>query len=223
MGIRNRMVWGAFLLLLLAPGLALGEENRWEERIQKFEKEDAENPPDKGGILFLGSSSIVMWKTDAAFPDLAVINRGFGGSQIADSIHFAHRIAIPYAPRIIVFYAGDNDIAVGKSAETVFEDYKTFVGLIHEALPETRIVFVAIKPSIARWGLVGEMRKANALIRDYGAGKDLLDYLDVDTPMLGADGKPRKELFIKDGLHMTPEGYRLWNGLVRPFIEKKGG
>ncbi len=178
--------------------------------------------PQTGEILFIGSSSIVMWKTAQAFPELNVINRGFGGSQIADSIEFAHRIAIPYKPRIVVFYAGDNDIAAGKSAERVFGDYKAFAKIIRDALPKTRIVFVAIKPSIARWNLVGTLREANALIQKHTEGKALLDFVDIDTPMLGSEGKPRPELFVHDGLHLSAKGYEIWNAQLRPYLDARG-
>lgn len=197
------------------------EENRWEEAIQAFEKRDSENPPPKGEILFIGSSSIRMWNTDKDFPDLNVINRGFGGSQTADSVAFAHRIALPYEPRIVVLYAGDNDISYGKSPETVLEDTKTFFGIVHEALPETRIVYVAIKPSILRWKLVDKMRAANALIRSHAETDARIDFVDIDTPMLGEDGKPREELFIADGLHLSREGYDLWNSIIGPYLTEK--
>ncbi len=143
------IIYTVFLGLIFS--VASAEESRWEKTIQAFEKRDAENPPPKNGILFIGSSSIRMWNTDADFPELNIINRGFGGSQTADSVEFAHRIAIPYAPRLIALYAGDNDIAVGKTPSQVLEDTKTFFQLVHKSLPQTRIAYVAIKPSLARW------------------------------------------------------------------------
>ena len=208
-------------LIFIAPAI-FADESPWEETIRGFEQRDAKDSPQTGEILFIGSSSIVMWKTAQAFPELKVINRGFGGSQIADSIEFAHRIAIPYKPRIVVFYAGDNDIAAGKSAERVFADYKTFTKIIHDALPKTRIVFVAIKPSIARWNLVDTMRKANALIQKHTEGNSLLDFVDIDTPMIGAGGKPRPELFVRDGLHLSAKGYEIWNAQIRPYLDAGG-
>ncbi len=199
------------------PGQAA---NRWEKHIQRFEQRDAQQFPPQGGVLFLGSSSIVGWDLNKWFPDLEAINRGFGGSQISDSIHFADRIAIPYKPRVIVFYAGDNDIASGKSPDRVAADFQRFIAKIHASLPKTRIVYVAIKPSIRRWALVGKMRQANQSIRKLCEGDERLVFLDVDTPTIGADGKPKAELFRSDGLHLNAAGYRLWSDLVRPYVEK---
>lgn len=207
------------VLTILCTSAAFGaEEGRWEKTIQAFEQKDAENPPPKGEIVFVGSSSIRMWKTDQDFPGLTVINRGFGGSQTADSVEFAHRIVLPYEPRIVVLYAGDNDIAAGKAPEEVFEDTKAFFQLVHEALPKTRIAYVAIKPSILRWNLVDKMRAANLLIREYTETDNRLEFVDIDKPMLGEDGKPREELFIQDGLHLSRAGYDLWNSVIRPYL-----
>jgi len=193
-------------------------ENRWEPKIRQFEEQDQVKMPPADGILFVGSSSIVGWDVARWFPDLPVINRGFGGSQIADSVHFADRIVVPYRPRVIVFYAGDNDVASGKGPGRVLADYRRFVEKVHAALPQTRIVFVAIKPSLRRWHLVDTMREANRRIREVAEEDDRLVFVDVDAPMLGDDGKPRAELFKKDGLHLSDEGYKLWSSLVRPHL-----
>jgi len=194
---------------------------RWEATIRRFEEAAQKLPPPRQGILFIGSSSIRGWKLEASFPGLPVINRGFGGSQVADSVEFAGRILIPHEPRVVVIYAGDNDIAAGKSPEQVAADYRAFVKKVHAALPKTRIVYIAIKPSIARWNLVESLRKANALILSETKQDERLAYVDVDRPMIGADGKPRPELFVKDGLHLSPAGYKLWASLVRPHIAEK--
>ena len=195
---------------------------RWEKHIRAFEARDKKSPPPKGEILFVGSSSIVGWNTKKWFPDLKTINRGFGGSDVSDSLHFADRIILPYRPRTIVLYAGDNDIARGKSPQRVLADYKALVAKVHAALPRTRIVFVPIKPSLARWKLVGKMREANALIRAVTEADERLGYVDIDTPMIGADGRPRGELFKKDGLHLNEAGYKLWSSLLRPHLKTPG-
>ena len=167
----------------------------------------------------MGSSSIRGWDTKKYFPKIQTIQRGFGGSQICDSFEYAGRIILPYQPRVIVVYAGDNDIAGGKSPQRVLEDYTALVRRIHDDLPKTRIVFIAIKPSIARWRLVGKMRQANALIETFTKTDPRLRYVDIDRPMIGEDGKPRKELLQRDGLHLTHEGYVLWSSLVRPHLD----
>ena len=214
-----RGVIAVVCLAVLVAGVGVGaEESRWEKHIQAFEKQDQEAPPPKGAILFIGSSSIVRWKTDEDFPKHTIINRGFGGSYISDSVEFVDRIAIPYAPRLIVMYAGGNDIASGKSAERVFGDFKEFIEVIHAALPKTKIVFVCIKPSTDRWSMIDTIRETNDLVAEYTKKNELLEYVDIDTPMLGEDGKPREELLGEDGLHLSRAGYDVWNGLVRPHL-----
>jgi lysophospholipase L1-like esterase len=190
-------------------------ESRWEADIQAFEAQDRVSPPPQGAILFVGSSSIRLWKTARDFADLPTINRGFGGSEMSDVVAFLDRIVLPYAPEDIVLYEGDNDIAKGKTAQRVFRDYRAFVDGVHANLPRARIHFIAIKPSLARWKLVETMRAANALVRAETENDPRLGYLDVDTPMLGTDGKPRPELFIDDGLHLSEAGYAIWNEVVR--------
>jgi len=194
---------------------------RWESTIQKFEQQDEANPPKKNHVLFVGSSSIRMWKLDQSFPDLQPINRGFGGSEIADSIHFADRIILKHEPRVVVLYAGDNDLAKGKTPERVTSDFRQFVATIHKSQPNTKIVFIAIKPSIARWKLIDEVRAANSAVAEICSKNESLEFVDIDRPMLGDDGKPRPELFLKDGLHMTKAGYEIWSDLVRPHIVQR--
>ena len=212
----------ALLLLICHQGLLAQEKNpaqKWEKNISGFAELDRKTPPPKNPVLFLGSSSIRMWKLKKWFPDKPYINRGFGGSEISDSIYFFDRIVKPYRPRTIVFYAGDNDIAKGKSAGKVFEDFKVFSSKVGKILPETRIVFVAIKPSIKRWQLVGSMREANRMISKFASGKDKIAFADIDKPMIGKDGKPKKNLFLDDGLHLNEDGYQVWYDVIEPLLK----
>lgn len=192
--------------------------SRWDKAIETFEKSDQDKPPAKNGILFTGSSSIRLWKLDQSFPSLAAINRGFGGSHISDVVHFAPRIVVKYQPRLIVFYAGDNDLAAGKTPERVRDDFKAFVEAVRKDLPKTRVVFLSIKPSPARAKIVEQQKKTNGLIEDYCRGVEGVAYLDVGKALLGADGKPRAELFLKDGLHLNEDGYKVWNEILRPRL-----
>jgi lysophospholipase L1-like esterase len=215
---KQTAIFSISLILLALPVFA---ESRWEPNIKKFEAQDAKNPPAENGIVFVGSSSMVFWKTDTDFPDLHIINRGFGGSQTADSVEFAPRIVLKYKPRLVALYAGDNDIAAGKSPAEVVAVTEKFFALVHEALPDTRILYVAIKPSISRWDMVGDMREVNRQVKAITEKDARLDFIDIDTPMLGDDGKPRKELFIKDGLHLNRAGYDLWNSVIQPYLTPK--
>lgn len=192
--------------------------NKWEASIARFEAKDKETPPPANPIVFVGSSSIVKWKTAEAFPNLPVLNRGFGGSQIADSVLFADRIVTPYKPKVVVFYAGDNDIGAKKSPQQVAADFDAFTAKVFAKVPETKIVVIAIKPSVKRWALIENIRKLNELLQASVKKDPRMVYVDIHTPMLGADGQPRVELLAADGLHLSPAGYELWNSLVGPQI-----
>jgi lysophospholipase L1-like esterase len=206
-------------LLLSARGGLAAETNspfaKWEKEIAAFEASDKSNPPPKDVIVFVGSSSIRMWKNLARdFPDRAVINRGFGGSQIIDSVHFADRIVIPYSPRQIVMYAGGNDINAGKSADEIFADFKAFVARIQAALPETRIAYISSAPNPARWAQVERVRRLNQLIEQFTKTDSHLDFINVFPRMLGPDGQPKPNIFLPDRLHMNENGYAIWRDVV---------
>ncbi len=193
----------------------------WERDMQRFAAEDAASPPPKGAVLFVGSSSIRLWSGLAQdFPGVATINRGFGGSEIRDSTWYADRIIIPYAPRTIVFYAGENDLNSGRSPQQVRDDFRAFVRRVRSELPRTRIVLVSIKPSPLRAAQLPAQRQANALLREEVAKTKNAAFVDVTTPMLGADGRPRAELFGEDRLHMNAAGYAIWRERIAPHLRQ---
>jgi lysophospholipase L1-like esterase len=193
--------------------------DKWEKDVAAIEKRLTADPPKPGGVFFVGASSIVKWDLKKYFPDRGYVNVGFGGSIIADSTHFSPRIIIPYKPGTIVFYAGDNDIAAGRKAEQVVEDFRTFESTVRKDNPTCRVLFLAVKPSIARWKMFDEQKKANALVRQYCEKGDRLAYVDTVTPMLDNDGKPSADLFVKDGLHLSPKGYDLWTSIVNKALK----
>jgi lysophospholipase L1-like esterase len=207
-------------LLLAAPLVATARESvchpeRWKDAMAAFEKEDQTDPPPEGGIVFVGSSSIRLWDLPKSFPDLPVINRGFGGSELCDSVHFFDVLVARHKPRVVVLYAGDNDVAGGKKAEPIHADFRSFVQQMKEKLPESRLVYVSIKPSLARWQFAEKMQDANRRIAaECKSDEERCHFVDVWPPMLGADHKPRKELFLDDGLHMNGEGYQIWASLL---------
>jgi len=212
----------AFALLVpWAARTALAADAPFEKEIKAFETADQQKAPPKNAVLFIGSSSIRMWKTlDSDFPGTAVINRGFGGSKIADSTRYVDRIVTPYHPRMIVMYAGDNDIGGGRTPQQVVEDFQAFVAKVREKMPDVPICYISIKPSLKRWKLVDQIKAANALIEKFTRSEKNLDYIDVFTPMLGSDGKPRPELFRPDGLHMVAKGYELWVSIIAPRLKQ---
>lgn len=192
---------------------------KWEKEMEKFKAEDKANPPPKGAVLFVGSSSIRLWKNLAeAFPKVTTIERGFGGSHLPDVIYYADQIVFPYEPEKIVLYAGDNDIAKGRTPEQILNDFKVFESQVRERLPETEIIFIAIKPSGSRWHLAEKGKEANRLIEEFANQRELVSYVDIWNPMLGEDGKPKPELFVEDQLHLNAKGYDLWRRLITPFL-----
>jgi len=219
---RLAAILAGFCLVLASPFAAAQLQTGsaiWEQDIQKFEAADKANPPKPGAIVFIGSSSIEHWKDVASdFPDKRVLNRGFGGSRIADSTYYAGRFIVPYKPSMVVFYAGDNDINDGHSAQQVFDDYVAFVARVRKDLPATPIAYISIKPSPSRAKLLPVMREANAKVRAYAATHPHLIYIDVASKMLDAGGQPRAELFLEDRLHMNRAGYDLWRGIIAPFL-----
>ena len=216
---KSRLALTALGLAALLPLPASAAPARWAETIDKFTQADATKPPPAGGVVFVGSSSIVRWKTLAQdFPGVPVINRGFGGSQLEDSVFYADRVVIPYRPHTVVVYAGDNDLNAGKTPETVHADFKAFVAKVHAALPQTRIVYIAIKPSPSRWKIRDQGLRANALIAADCAKDPRLRFVDVWQPMLDRNGDPRCELFVTDQLHLNDAGYAIWKPLVAAAI-----
>lgn len=193
---------------------------RFEKEIVAFEKMDQQHAVPQNGILFVGSSTIRFWQTAESFPNLPVINRGFGGSTIADVNRYAERIVLKYKPAVIVFYSGDNDIASGKTPQGVFDDFRAFVGLVQENLPKARIIYLTVKPSVARWKLWPQMQEVNRLVEGLSKTNERLTYVDIGPAMLGPDGRPRRELLRDDGLHLNDQGYAIWNGILGPVLEK---
>ena len=193
---------------------------RWEQDIRAFEDWDRKNSVPSEAVLFVGSSSIRLWQTHECFPELPVLNRGFGGSQISQVNYYARRIVLPYKPKVVVFYAGDNDVASGKSARRVFDDYKAFTQMVHAGLPKTRIIFVCIKPSRSRWTLWPVMSEANAMVKELCSKDSRLYYFDAASPLLDSEGLPKAEFFLPDKLHLNGEGYKVWTSLLRPLIDE---
>lgn len=217
----------AALLMLSASAAALAQPpspQSWTPDIDRLVARDASHPPPQHGVLFVGSSSIRFWTPmlQRDFPGIPVIDRGFGGSAIADSTYHAGRIIIPYHPRVIVMYAGDNDIAEGCTPHEVAEEFQTFVARVRRTLPDVAIVYLSIKPSIARWSLWPKMHAANERIARWARARTRVTFVDVASRMLDANGNPRAALVRKDGLHMTPAGYAIWVAALQPVLAGYG-
>lgn len=203
---------------VLTPGPVVTPADPWADAMAAFATADTRDNQ-AGGVVFVGSSSIRLWTDlEKRYRSYAAINRGFGGSTLADCVKHMDRLVLPHRPRLVIIYAGDNDLAGGRSAEEVLLDFVELTSRIQERLPKTQIVFVSIKPSPARVDLLDRIRETNTRIRNYIATKPYLKYIDVFTPMLDAKGKPRGELFGSDSLHLNEEGYALWHALISPVL-----
>lgn len=195
-------------------------QNKWQNEFDAFENLNRDTPLQEG-ILFTGSSSIRLWKDlSTDFSNTKILNRGFGGSEIIDLIENFNQIILKYHPKKIVIYSGDNDIQAGKSAEIVFGDFCTLFGMIKATLPQTEIYYIAIKPSLARWNKVLEMKKANTMINEFLNHKQHGTFVDIFSPMIALNGKPYKKWFVEDGLHLNAVGYQLWREILAPYIEE---
>ena len=207
-------------LAFTAAGIA--DPAKWEKSIAAFEQADREHPPQKGGIVFTGSSTIARWKTIADyFPGFRVVNRGFGGSQMEDSMVFAERILVAHEPAAVVIFAGSNDINAGKSPDVVVENFKAFVVKVKAALPKTEIRYIEITTSPIRWAQRDKVVEANKQIRAFCEATPGVKFIAVREKLLGTNGEPREELFEKDRLHPNPDGYKILADAIRPFLPKQ--
>ncbi|HEY1021700.1 MAG TPA: GDSL-type esterase/lipase family protein, partial [Flavisolibacter sp.] len=174
-------------------------------------------------ILLIGSSSFTRWNdVQEHFPGYTIINRGFGGSQLTDVIRYFYEIVMPYAPKQVVIYCGENDFAASPNlpSETVVQRFKTLFGMIRQNYPQATIHFVSMKPSPSRVALLDKFQQANKKIHDFLKSQKNDGFIDVYGAMLDASGKVRTDIFVSDNLHMNAEGYRIWQKIIHPYLKK---
>ena len=209
-------------VLFVCCSLVLFAQDRsfWKE-IKAFKSADSVKAPPQNAIVFVGSSSFRMWKDlQNAFPRHVVINRGFGGSSLPHVIDYAGEIVIPYKPKQVVIYCGENDFTNDTvTSKIVTERFITLFNLLSKELPRTEIVFVSMKPSPSRRHLMTEVDAANDEIRNFLQSKKRAGYIDIWDDMLDKNGEPRKELFLKDMLHMNAAGYAIWQKAIAPHLK----
>jgi lysophospholipase L1-like esterase len=218
--------------LLLYPFLCLGlilaeltaaKGQPFIDEIRAFKKQDSINQPPQQAILFVGSSSFRKWiDVQSYFPGYKIINRGFGGSVFPDVIRYARDIIIPYHPKQVVIYCGDNDLASSDSVTAIMvaDRFRKLFQLIRNNIPDENIVFVSIKPSPSRLRLMPAMEEANRLIREFLTAQKNTSFVDVFHLMLDKEGKPIDEIFENDKLHMNAKGYRIWQQALQPYLLK---
>lgn len=211
-----------FVVCSFLSSCSQNDGRRFQKEINEFKQQDQKAFPPKNAILFVGSSSFTKWKdVQAYFPSYPIINRGFGGSTIPDVINYANDIIVPYQPRQVVIYCGDNDIADGAKAPEVQRRFIELFNIIRGKLPQTSIVFVSIKPSPSRARLMPVVEESNAEIRQFLSTYPQTAYVDVYHPMLTPDGRPRPEIFLDDSLHMNANGYKIWQQAIRPSLSRQ--
>ena len=210
------------LLVLFISLNAVAQEKRFGDEIKAFRIQDSIQKPKDGMILFIGSSSFRLWKSAADdFNTDNILNRAFGGSTLEDVIYWQHDVALKYKPKKIFIYCGENDIASSEKVtpETVFERFKTLHTTLRKQFPETPIVFVSIKPCILRWAMKDRMMAANALISDYLTEDKKSKFVNIWDKML-ENGKPMKDIFVADNLHMNDKGYAIWTKELYPLVNE---
>lgn len=189
--------------------------NRWDREIDELVNRAALRSTSHAEAVFIGSSSIRLWNLADSFPELNAINQGFGGSHLADSVAFFERLVTPHTPRVIVLYAGDNDLSAGLSPQQVAEDFRQFLAKVEKSTPRCeRVIFIAIKPSTARWHLREQIGLANRLVADSCAASPRAVFADIWPPTLAPEGEPRRDLLQADGLHLNSAGYEIWTAVV---------
>lgn len=213
------------LVVLLWAGILFAQDQKpafWDD-IQAFKKQDSVSFPPKNAILFIGSSSFTMWKdVQQYFPSYRIINRGFGGSSLPDVIRYANDIILPYQPKQIVIYCGENDVAASDTVtgKLVFNRFKQLFTIIRNRYPKVKVTYVSMKPSPSRQLLLSKMINGNELIKKYLSSKKRTSYVDVYLEMIDDEGKPRPDLFLDDNLHMNKTGYVIWQKLIEPHLLK---
>ena len=209
------------LTILSTFGKKDPDPTRFANAIAAFEEEDGKSKPVANLTLFTGSSSIRMWKSlDRDFPKLHVLNRGFGGSQISDVLHYFDIVVSRHKPNVIVLYCGENDLWFGKSAKQVFSDFEEFVKRVHDLSTSTRIHYLACKPSPSRFSMWKTYQDCNRLIAKNCSKDGRLNFVDVSSVMLGKNGNPLTDIWLKDNLHMNTAGYSHWTKLLQPLLTK---
>ena len=198
------------------------KDETFRDEINEFKRLDNENFPEKGKILFTGSSSIRFWDSlEEDMEPLEILNRGFGGAQISHVIHHFEDIVKPYNPKAIVFFCGTNDLTALKTPEETVHDFKKFLSLVRNEFGNIKVYVIGIKPTVDRLYLDKEERIFNSLVSSLASDDAYLEYINIWDPMLNQDGSRMPELFIEDGLHMNEKGYEVWTKKVRESLVKE--
>ena len=211
--------WSVLSITLFAQSTN-NPEIVWGKSIAQFAKQDSVAAPGRGGILFLGSSSFTIWKdVSACFPGKNIINRGFGGSQMSDVLYFKERLILPYQPKQLVIYEGENDIASGEKPDSILSELSRLVAWTKKQVPGIKICVVSMKPSPRRWEFRETMLEMNGRLKQFASESKNIDFVNIWDALLGADGKPVKENYLDDTLHLNANGYKIWQKALSPYLD----
>jgi lysophospholipase L1-like esterase len=216
------------LLLLAAPAFAaeeiLSDKSALTKIMGLYRKVLAgaqQSPPAPGSVICVGSSHMQLWKgVNEDLAPLTVRNFGIGGSRMTHAADlFVDSLVIPFKPRAVILYEGSNDINAGTKPEEVLVNFQKLHRKLHAALPEARLYVLSVVPSPGkRFEKIADLRKANALLAQECATQPWMKFIDITEPLIGADGKPRAELFIPGDIHMLPAGYAVWKSVIAPAV-----
>lgn len=212
------IVFGFTITITFAQHAEDPDPLRFESQIHTFQDWDRKNSFVENAILFTGSSSVRLWNTATAFPDYPVLNRGFGGSHLSDVKAHYESVIAPYKPSVLVLYAGDNDVASGKSAEQILSDYTNLAEKFLADFPDGKLLFISIKPSKSRWDFWPKMKEINKTVENYNQKQERLYYVDLASPLLDNSHKPDPSLFSDDLLHLNENGYKVWTENIEPVL-----
>jgi lysophospholipase L1-like esterase len=218
--LKTCLIFSPVFMIVLSLEAQYDPEVQWGKSITHYERLDSLSTPQPGGILFLGSSSFTIWEdVRDYFPGKNIVNRGFGGSQMSDILHFKERLILPYQPNQIVVYVGENDLDAGESPESVFEEGKQLVSWTREHFPNVQFLFLSVKPSPRRWDLRDKMKDLNLMLAEFALENKFVDYVNIWDPMIGENGRPRNEIYMKDSLHMNANGYKIWQKVMESHLK----
>ena len=207
------------VLMLASTGIAVSQTDfsKEVEKIQQRSLDKGLNEP----VIFIGSSSIRMWSTlEQDFPDVPVLNHGFGGSEYSDLLKYREQLIEEFEPSMVVVYSGDNDIANSQVPSQIAEKADRFVDGLRREASGALVIILAAKPSMARWELKDKYQELNEQLKKVAENYDHVVFVDVWNPMLKQNGEVNPKLFIEDGLHMNEKGYKIWKNLLLPYLSK---
>ncbi len=209
------------IVVIFTIGSSTAISQPFINEIKAFRRADSIAMPPQNAILLIGSSSFTNWKDVAKyFPEHTIINRGFGGSSLPHMTMYAEDIIFKYNPKQIIIYCGENDLTGGPSitADTIFNRLKKLHQLIRSRYKKVPIAYISMKPSPSREKYLETMQKGNELIKSFMEKQKKSSYIDVYHSMLDANGNILTHIFLSDKLHMNAEGYKIWQGVIAPYL-----